>query len=96
MYQPSNIGETYGFAEVKYQFKHRDTTPERDPQFCCVLTSSGVIHLKEHHPYRRAGGYWRSPLGLTLSYTQLKELLLSVSVMSRSSGKRTYCLNVLQ
>ena len=41
VYDPSNVGESYGFAEVKCQFKHRDSTPEQacsDPHFCCVLT----------------------------------------------------------
>ena len=54
VYDPSNIGEPYGFAEVKCPFKHRNSTPEQacsDPHFCCVLTSSGEIRLKKHHPY---------------------------------------------
>lgn len=54
VYDPSKIGEPYGFAEVKCPFKHRDKTPQQacsDPDFCCVLTSSGEIRLKKRHPY---------------------------------------------
>lgn len=51
VYDPSNICKPYGFAELKCPVKHRDSTSEYDPQLCCVLTSSGEINLKEHHPY---------------------------------------------
>ena len=54
VYDPSNIGEPYEFAEVKRPFKHRDKTPQQactDPHFCCALTSSREIHLKKRHPY---------------------------------------------
>lgn len=54
VYDPSNISEPYGFAEVKCPFKHRDSTPKQacsDPHFCCVLTSGGEMQLKKSHPY---------------------------------------------
>lgn len=54
VYDPSNVGEPYGFVEVKYPFKHRDNTPEQactDLNFCCSLSSSGEIPLKKRHCY---------------------------------------------
>ena len=54
VYDPSTIGEPYGFAEVKCPFKHRDSTPQMacsDPHFCSELSSTGEIHLKRKHPY---------------------------------------------
>ena len=54
VYDPSNVGEPYGFVEVKCPFKHRDNTPEQactDPNFCSSLTSSGEISLKKRHSY---------------------------------------------
>ena len=54
VYDPSTIGEPYGFAEVKCPFKHRDSTLQMacsDPHFCSELTSTGEIHLKRKHPY---------------------------------------------
>ena len=51
VYDPSNIGEPYGFAEVKCPFKHRDNTPQQacsDPNFCSELTSTGEIRFKKN------------------------------------------------
>ena len=99
VYDTSNFGEPYGFAEVKCPLKHSNSTPEQacsDPHVCCVLTSSGEICLKNTIlTTGKSKGRWLLVFvpGVTLLCTHLKELLLSVCVTISSSGKRTYCLN---
>ena len=83
VYDPSNIGEPYGFAEVKCPFKHQIKQWRNSFNKNVILTTA------------KSKGRWLLVFvpGVTLLCTHLKELVLSMCIMIRSSRRRTYCLS---
>ena len=57
VYDPSSVGESYGFVEIKCPYSHRDETPEaacESSNFCCSLENTNgipTITLRKSHNY---------------------------------------------
>lgn len=54
IYDPLNLQEPFGFLEIKCPYSARNLTPAEacaQSGFCCRLTSTGQLELKETHQY---------------------------------------------
>ena len=65
VYDPSSVGESYGFVEIKCPYSHRDETPEaacESSSFCCSLENTNgipTITLRiSHNYYSKSKGRW--------------------------------------